>query len=139
MAGSANTKQSVIYSTDGKNWTESNITGIFGSAYYANGIFVICSLSDYMVWGIYYSTDGMTWTQSNITVGKFKNTHSIHNDNGIWVAASIDDGIYYSIDGKTWTQSNIETGQFNNVYNANGIWVATSNNGLYYSVTWEVS
>ena len=48
-----------------------------------------------------------------------------------------DSGLYYSIDGKTWTQSNINSGYFYCVYNANGIWVAGSGSGLWYSVTWK--
>ena len=42
----------------------------------------------------------------------------------------------------TWTQSNITNGIFNSVYYANNIWVAGSNNGLYYSTdgkTWTQS
>ena len=39
--------------------------------------------------------------------------------------------------GTEWTQSNITSDSFDTVYNANGIWVAGSIKGLYYSITWE--
>lgn len=41
--------------------------------------------------------------------------------------------------GTVWTQSNITTGGFNSITNANGLWVVGSDNGLYYSVSWESS
>ena len=44
--------------------------------------------------------------------------------------------------GTEWTQSNITSGRIYSVYNANGIWVVGSNNGLYYSTdgkTWTQS
>ena len=44
--------------------------------------------------------------------------------------------------GTEWTQSNITSGTVYNLYNSNGIWVAGSNNGLYYSTdgkTWTQS
>ena len=44
--------------------------------------------------------------------------------------------------GTEWTQSNITSGDVYTSYNSNGIWVAGSNNGLYYSTdckTWTQS
>ena len=44
--------------------------------------------------------------------------------------------------GMEWTQSNITSGDIFSVYNANGIWVAGSDSGLYYSTdgkTWTQS
>lgn len=37
--------------------------------------------------------------------------------------------------GKTWTQSNVTDGSFGSIVYANGLWVAGSNNGLYYSAS----
>lgn len=45
-------------------------------------------------------------------------------------------------DVKTWAQSNITSGTFYSVYYGNGIWVAGSSDGLYYStdgMTWTQS
>ena len=44
--------------------------------------------------------------------------------------------------GKTWTRTNITSGTFYCVHNANGLWVAGSGNGPYYSTdgkTWTQS
>ena len=96
VAGSSG--NGLYYSTDGKTWTQSNITSIsIGSAgynedlYYSNGIWVAGSNT-----GLYYSTDGKTWTQSNITS---TNMFCVYNANGIWVAGSDGGGLYCSI---TW-------------------------------------
>ena len=130
MVGSNN--NGLYYSTDGKTWTQSNITsGRFDAIVYANDLWVVGSNSGY---GLYYSTDGKTWTQSNVTSGHLKN---IVYANGLWVAGcGIDKGLYYSTDGKTWTHSNITSGNFKNIVYANGLWVVGSNNnGLYYSAS----
>lgn len=77
---------------------------------------------------------GTVWAYSNLN-----GANKIYYANGIWVAVT-DNGIYYSTDGMNWEQSNITTGRFYLAYNANGIWVAGSeDNGLYYStdgMTW---
>ena len=54
----------------------------------------------------------------------------------LWVACSAgSSGLWYSTDGMSWTQ--VTTNYiyyFNDVYYANGIWVACSRtNGLWYS------
>ena len=78
----------LYYSTDGKEWAQSNITsGSFDTVYNANGIWVAGGNS-----GLYYSTDGKEWTQSNITE-KYLNT--VYNANGIWVAGGRN--LYYSV------------------------------------------
>ena len=90
VAGSNST--GLYYSTDGKTWTQSNITsGRFTTVYNANGIWVAGGSNT----GLYYSTDGKTWTQSNITSGRFL---TVYNANGIWVAGGDSDiGLYYSV------------------------------------------
>ena len=133
----------LYYSNDGKTWTQSNITttGLIDSLSQGNGVWVAGRYGSTP--GLYYSHDGKTWTRSNITSGRF---YSIHNANGVWVAAEAN-GLYYSYDGKTWMQSNIaitnfQNGASNGVYNANGVWVAAGTNGLYYSYdgeTWTQS
>lgn len=79
------------------------------------------------------TTNGTQWTQSNITSGNFS---SVYYANGMWVLCNAEwrKGLYYSTDGKTWTQINtVLNDYFYTVYNADGIWVAGSNYGLYYS------
>ena len=82
-----------MYSTDGKNWTQSNNTnGDFpGGARYANGIWVACSNRI----GLLYSTDGKNWAQPNNTNGDFSGGAKYAN--GIWVACSNSNiGLWYS-------------------------------------------
>ena len=126
----------IKYSTDGKTWTNSNITsGAYNSPYYANGIWVIGTI------GIKYSTDGKTWSNSNITSGVFR-YNSPYYANGIWVIGSEASGIKYSTDGKTWSNSNITNDTCYAPYYANGIWVIGSINGIKYSTdgkTWTTS
>ncbi len=125
----------LYYSTDGKTWTQSNLTtGLFSDVCNFD-IWVAGSSDD----GLYYSIDGKTWTQSNITTGHFS---AVYNTTGIWIAgSSIFDskGLYYSTNGKTWFQSNITSGGFYTINYANDIYLACGE-GLYYSTdgkTWE--
>lgn len=70
-------------------------------------------------------------------------TDTITPDDGYDGLSSVDVTVDVSggfPNGTEWTQSNITSGDFYSVYNANGIWVASSiEQGLYYSVTWESS
>ena len=129
----------LYYSTNGKVWTQSNITsGDIYTVYNANSIWVAGSYSK----GLYYSTDGKVWSQSNITSGSY---YHIYYANGIWVAGTNNgqiEGLYYSTDGKIWTRSNITSGNFDSLSYANGIWVACNdsgrNEGIYYSTDGKV-
>ena len=124
----AATSNGLYYSSDCKSWSQSNVTsGNFRYIYISDGLWIAGGMSH----GLYYSTDGKSWSRSNVTSGNFI---YIYNANGIWIATG--DGLYYSTDGKTWAQSNITTIVYD-VYNANGIWVAATDNGLYYSVSYE--
>ena len=84
-------------------------------------------------------------TKSNVGPSR-----TVHFANGIWVVGfdwSMGlsfGGLYYSTDGMSWTKSNITTVGIADIYNANGLWVACSNDnsGLYYStdgMTWTQS
>ena len=134
VAGGSSNNPGLYYSTDGKTWTRSNITsGSFNCVRKANGTWVAGSTNN----GLYYSTtDGLTWQQTNVTSGTFA---CICYANGTWVACSTNNGLYYSSDGRTWTYGT--SLYFSHVYNANGIWVASSGfhskKGLYYSLSWE--
>ena len=133
----------ILYSINGKEWTQSNITSPAGDSLYANGIWV-CSLSS----SLYYSTDGKVWTQSNLT----NFSANINYANGIWIAScnnssssDLSKGIYYSTDGKTWTLSNITNKCSKNIFYSSGIWLTGggySSHLSYYSKdgkTWTQS
>lgn len=84
--------------------------------------------------------NGTEWKRSNIAA----TMSVVYHANGIWVAGGMLDGLYYSTDGMNWTHSNITSGKVNDVYGADGVWVACiasgDNNGVYYSTdgkTWE--
>lgn len=121
----------IYYSTDGKAWTQSNITTTeIQDICYSNGLWVASTN-----FNIYYSTDGKTW--SSISASGTTN-YGIVCENSVWVCCN-SKTLQYSFDGKTWVKSNITSGgSFYSACNANGLWVATSfNTGLYYSPTWE--
>ena len=71
----------IYYSTDGKTWTQSNITSGYYNFVNANGIWVGYRYN----YGFIYSTDGKTWTQSNITSGG----STVAYGNGIWVGGAM--------------------------------------------------
>lgn len=118
---------SLWYSTDGKNWTESNYNRHYIQfVHYANGVWVTGNrrtLSDTEVGdGLWYSTDGKTWTQSNVETGAFGGAYYA---NGMWVACSWNHGIWYSTDGISWISTTLPYDcHFINIYYGNGVWVA---------------
>ena len=85
--------------------------------------------------GFYFSTDGKSWSPAACSE-KYVQVSEIFGSSGRYVAG-ISNGASYSIDGKT--QYMVPFKDVPCIYNANGIWVAGTNSGLYYSPTWEVS
>lgn len=131
----------IYYSTDGKAWSQSNVSGIsFLDLAYGSGVWVAASDSSIP----YYSTDGKVWTQCTGIEGYL--TKVVCSD-GMWVAGSDKRiGLWYSEDGKSWAQSNITTGyQYIHAVRGNGMWVAEmrgTSNGIFYSTdgkTWTQS
>ena len=85
----------IFYSTDGKVWTQGNITDTrIESLYYDNGIW-IAGNGNSSPGGTYYSFDGKNWTASGLSQQIIPFVYSF---NGIWVVVSIQ-GLYYS---PTW-------------------------------------
>lgn len=104
---------------------------------YSNGGIMVNAIRDTIMgkYGLQYSTDGSTWLDSNIMNTTGNSSYSfncVYYANGRWVAGG--PGIYYSDDGKTWTQATGFSGTVYSVYYYGGIWVAATNQGLYYSV-----
>ncbi len=124
----------IYRSSNGKKWGKVyNLSNGF-YAYYAKGVWLAVCNS-----GLYYSiNDGITWNISNIQGNTPSSDYSrtIHYANGVFVMGNYD-GSYYSYDGINWHAANITDSGRWNFYNADGIWVAASPSGLYYSVTWE--
>lgn len=112
------------------------IKGSFTDAVYENGIWLIASLDNSVVQGVYYSLDGETFIQSNLTTGAYSKPCFY---NGLWVISSnlYSNGIYWSLDGIVWEQSNITSGNFNTPYFSNNIWIIGSfgsNLGIFTSL-----
>ena len=88
-------------------------------------------------------TGGAPSLQSKSVTYTSNGTATITPDEGYDGLSSVDVTVDVSggfPNGTEWTKSNETSGDFYSVYNANGIWVASSiSNGLYYSVTWESS
>lgn len=132
----------IYYSTDGKTWTQSNVSEItFSYLEYGGGVWVAASDSSVP----YYSTDGKVWTQCTGIDGYLTNV--VYSD-GMWVAGSSEASIgsWYSEDGKSWAQSNITTGtRYEPAVRGNGMWVAAQRGtprGIFYSTdgkTWAQS
>lgn len=106
---------------------------------YSNGLVVVKALRDHTMgkFGLQYSTNGgSTWLDSNVinsTNNASYKFNCVYYANGKCVAGG-PLGIYHSDDGKTWTKAEGFTGTCYSVYYYGGIWVAATNDGLYYSV-----
>lgn len=132
------------YSTDGKTWVQSNLTPNSMEIYYYNGVWVAGDGSQQT--GLYFSTDGKFWSPA-ICNYEFVQVNGIFGSSGIYIAAAIGGdrtesktGASYSIDGKTWYMIPLKDNAYAyTIYAANGMWVAATSQGLYYSPTWEVS
>lgn len=130
------------YSTDGKTWVQSNLTPNSMKIHYYNGVWVAGDGSQQT--GLYFSTDGKSWSPA-ICNYEFVQVNGIFGSSGIYIAAAIGGdrtgnktGASYSIDGKTWYMIPLKDNAYAYaMYAANGIWVAATSSGLYYSLTWE--
>ena len=125
------TDDGLYYSNDGKVWTLSNITdGMeYSKVINANGIWL--AATDIK---LYFSNDGKEWTvnENNSMSGR-----KIAYSNGIWLRGDVStNGIFYSTDSIIWKYDDSITANVYAFVNANGIWVAATDNGLYYSITW---
>ena len=114
-----------IYSTDGINWENSNLTDVkFNKVNYGNGLWVaICSNNG----GFFYSSDGKIWTQSNITN---KTGSNLSYANGKWIAIQVDGSTYtmvHSTNGKTWSTSNLSGNTIDGLWYSNGVWAVRTN------------
>lgn len=114
---------------------DGNVT-VYGDANSFSG----CSIPDYIfyakgIWHAidyngnrYYSTDG-NFTEC---VDYEPNDYTIWNGCGIWLTET-----QYSIDGINWTAHSGLSGNITTMVYANGIWIAATSKGLFYSVAWE--
>lgn len=140
VAGGGNnnvTNLPLYYSTDGKIWNQSNVTGYFSNIWYANGVWIAAKSGG----GLYYSTNGKTWTSAYSSNVSF--TTAAYGGNGVWVASGSSVALYYSNNNGTSFGTQGMSGTFYAVHYANGMWVTGSiGKGLYYStdgIDWNQS
>lgn len=129
----------IKYSTDGVNFTNTNVTGIIKKIVYADGLWVAMGVS-----GLWYSTDGMNWTQSDTIQGCHKNYTNVplyHHENGIWLAGN-DTATYYSTDAVTWTECVGARKRIQDFASIKGVLVGIFGGDIYYStdcINWAKS
>lgn len=150
----------LYYSTDGINWTRSNLTGyIYTDAVYLNGMWFVGATDPDVTnsWSARYSKDGKTWSKCSFhnlsTYSEPPTTWGpgkIYYADGLWVAAGDYKHMFYSTDGINWYEGTIPSGGSGNVnsfvrqvHYANGVWVAVRYYaGLLYSLdgkNWSAS
>lgn len=99
----ANNSDTVIYSTDGENWTSSNMTSVSDWKHldYLNNILYAYGTNCFA-----YSSDGITWTDCTIpnTFAENYIIQSINYYNGTFLAV-INGEIITSSNGTTWTNA----------------------------------
>lgn len=141
-AGMNSTLCGIYYSTDGKNWIQSNITnGRFSTLKYAKGVWLATGNGNSY---IYRSTDGKTWTEVDLNLEI--ELGSIVYVNGIWSVYNLNyaDCLYYSNDGVTWVKNDSLTCKIRNIISNDAISIASTSDlsGLYYShdgISWVSS
>ena len=124
-------------SYDGKAWTLDewfiNEVGCTLTAIiYSNGVLSVGG----QYCGVFYSEDrGQTWEQSNDTSSNVSESVSLH-DAGISLFGT-NAGVIWSTDGETWSNAIGCGSTVRMLCHADGLWVAATSAGLYYSPTWE--
>ena len=118
--------RSIIYSTDGINWTACNIDDVSYTVAYADGVFM-AGFNE----GVYTSTDGINWTKTYDAAYA-----QIYYEGGIWYGNfGSANQLYYSKDaGATWTA--VEGYSFfDKIKYADGKWVTIRKmeGEVYYS------
>jgi hypothetical protein len=115
-------------SKDGVSWTQvSSLPFGTNSIKQVDGLWVLAS-SFSSDGGVYYSEDGATWIKGNLN----EQMYDVQYANGIWVARG-HTAFYYSKDGKTWVQSVLIEHTTQHLQYADGMCVATTSGGVYYS------
>lgn len=131
----------VYYSEDGVIWNEGIINSNSGGSDIITD--VACSDDEFLVaigsngtqTSALYSYDGIEWTEiEDLNIYSIK-PKAITYGNGRFVAIGENSGICYSEDGITWTNhENAFTATFTCLTYGNGVFIAGSTKGIYYSV-----
>ncbi|HEV2437810.1 MAG TPA: immunoglobulin domain-containing protein [Verrucomicrobiae bacterium] len=116
-----------VCSTDGVNWTNSNVNLSFsvGHLVFANGVFVAAGYT-YNNPGseIFTSVDGINWTSRGYYVGRF--FQSLAYGNQLFVIVGDQGDVFTSPDGIHWTLRNSTT--------QNSLWKITFGNNRFVAV-----
>ena len=122
--GSATTRNLYISQNKGQTWTKS-LSGTFSTMAYAEGVWY----AGYSSTSCYYSADGITWKQS--TSGLL--IEDLVYLGTRWVAAT-NKGFHCSADGIAWTATNETSVSVNKIVEHEGVLVAGTSEGIYYSL-----
>lgn len=140
------TSTTVITSSDGINWTETNVTMSGDKLIFANGVFVTAGGNSSSQGTSWWSANGTTWTQGTVTRNITGSETSIWYGRPMWNGTKFiqihSNGSYWthtyqSNDGKAWTQVN-NTGAngnfflspYNDAFYANGVYLASFTNSV---------
>ena len=131
----AGTYNGVYYSSDGITWTKANIYNTCSQYLeYVGGLFVVGGND-----GIYHSVDGINWEQGKNSEVSYI-TYEPESD--LIVVGFYDGYIYthqYDPDGNlmyNWSWDDIgqiSSSRIDSIHYANGMWVASTSDGIYYS------
>jgi hypothetical protein len=130
----------VAYSTDGLNWTASDIPDVLAlyGITYGGGKFVTVGWSQ-----LAYSYDGTNWTRTNVGHKNYNNLQGVAYGNGKFVAVGTAGHNYttfaYSSDGINWSEVDMDAALYDVVF-ANGRFVTVGNSYCFYSangVNWN--
>lgn len=140
----ASGQYSMMYSTDGANWTSTgalytkNNSTYPASVAYGNGNFVGDHYNDY--WS-YYSSDGINWSSQATTAAVGLSSATISAANGIYLNFSSNSAVGYSTDMVNWTSATNASGGYRGgeYLPSSGRWVTLVSTSTRYSITNGVS
>jgi len=137
------TATTVLTSSNGINWTETNVTMAGDKITFANGLFVTVGRGNDNTGGAWWSTNGTTWTNGTVTRGITGSETSSWCGRPMWDGSkfiqihnngSYHTHTYHSTDGKNWSQVANTGGNggfylspYNDAYYANGVYLAAYN------------
>ena len=116
----------LTYSTDGKDWNNSDTVGAGYAVAYGNG--VVVAVGDHLVTR---STNGQTWSTPETNSGVWR---SVAYGNGVFVAVGINVTMYSSDDGQTWSTPASSSDSWSSVAYGDGVFVAVGESQTMYSI-----
>jgi len=117
----------LTYSTDGKDWNNSDTAGASYAVAYGNG--VVVAAGDNLV--TRSTTNGQTWSTPATKSGVWR---GVAYGNGTFVAVGTNVTMYSSDDGQTWSTPATKSGDWKSVAYGDGVFVAVGGSQTMYSI-----